>query len=274
MRYYPDLKLFSWLRKRLGIQKPYALEWGGWEKWENEVKKQRPVAFWFTETLPSAIQDAVEAVVNPVNEIKYHMRNRWVTQTHALVSDLPRGKWYDMDTRILYCLFTELVNFVEIEKAHLHVAVCGDDQQRKQYQMPWWRRYHWLRWSQWRCAQAGVDYLNWEQTLVLNQSYGVNPGDPKWGKPTPQALNAREILELYQWWTVTRPNRPEPEDASGWTEYYNTHCCDANGNPQWGHSSSKQRQLLRRTQRIERQYDREDEQMMIRLIKVRRSMWT
>ena len=274
MRYYPDLKLFRWLRARLGIQKPQALEWGGWELWKNKIKHNQPVAFWLTETLPDIMQSGVEFFITPVKNIKCHIRNRWVTQSHALVSDLPKGKWHELDTRILHCLFTELVNFVEIEKAHMQVITCEDQQQRKQYQMPWWHRYRGFRWSLWRSAQAGIDYLNWEQTLVCDQSCGLLPSDPQWGKPQLQALAAQEILALYQWWTVTRPSRQQPEDASGWTEYFNTHGRDAHGKIAWGHRSKKQTQILRRMNRIERQHDREDQDHMIRLIRISKSLWT
>jgi len=272
MRYYPDLKLFRWLRARLGIQKPQALEWGGWELWTNKIKHNQPVAFWLTETLPDIMQSGVEFFITPVENIKCHIRNRWVTQSHALVSDLPRGKWHDLDTRILHCLFTELANFVEIEKAHIQVAM--DKQQGKQYQMPWWRRHGWSRWGQWRSAQAGIDYLNWEQNLVCDQDWGYTSSDSRWGQPTEQALAAREILALYQWWTVTRPSRQQPDDASGWTAYCNTHGRDANGKIVWGHRSKKQTQILRRMHRIERQHAREDQDHMIRLIRIREALWT
>ena len=33
-----------------------------------------------------------------------------------------------------------------------------------------------------------------------------------------QAQRAREIKAIYDWWTITRPARPDPHDLSGWTE--------------------------------------------------------
>jgi len=33
--------------------------------------------------------------------------------------------------------------------------------------------------------------------------------------PTSQALVAREIKELYTWWTEVYPKRPDPHDAGG-----------------------------------------------------------
>jgi hypothetical protein len=96
---------------------------------------------------------------------------------------------------------------------------------------------------------------------------------------THQAKAAKEILELYTWWTVTHRNRPDPYEASGWSA-----ACEAqrlaNGgklsfsspkDPVLKKQSDKAHKLL---QKIEKAYEKEDEEMMIRLIKVRESLWT
>jgi hypothetical protein len=113
----------------------------------------------------------------------------------------------------------------------------------------------------------------------MGTDWGVEETDPNYGKPTGQAERAREIKDLYTWWTVTYRNRPDPYDASGWTEY-----CEAarlaNGgklffgtdkSPELKKQSDKSHKLL---QKIEAAYAKEDEAMMIRLIKARDSLWT
>jgi hypothetical protein len=90
---------------------------------------------------------------------------------------------------------------------------------------------------------------------------------------------AKEIIELYTWWTTTYRNRPDPYEASGWTA-----ACEAsrlaNGgrlsfsadkDPVLKKASDKAHKLL---QKIEKAYEEEDEAMMIRLIKIRQSLWT
>lgn len=277
-RHYSDAKIFNWLRAKLNIIKPYALPWGEWEEWENKLKKRRPVAFFLTETLPEWLEKPAEWIVDPIANVKYYIQNRWVTKSHCLTSDLKKGQWYDYETRLMHSLFNELKNFVEIEKAHLNVIVCGDSENRNKYQLPWWRRFYLLRWGSWRCAEAGIDHLNWEIGLSYNEDYGVHPGDPLHGKPTPQAESAKEILDLYNWWTVRRPARPDVHDASGWTEVCEKIRVQNNGklfaevtDRNLKREQSKSHKLMKK---LEKQYDREDERMMIRLIKVRRSMWT
>jgi hypothetical protein len=169
-------------------------------------------------------------------------------------------------------LFNELVDFVEIEQAW-HTCMW-DDEARKKYNPPWWRT-GWLRWRTWRCPQAGLAHLDWAMNLT-NKDF-IEPGEKE--EPTYQALAAREIKELYTWWTTTYRNRPDPYDASGWTAY-----CELsrlqNGS-RLSFSGDKSPELkkaadlaLKELQRIEAEYEAEDEAMMIRLIKVRQSLWT
>lgn len=275
-RYYADSKIFNWLRTKLGVTKPYALELGKWDEWRDEFRKNKPVVFWLTETLPDLLEKPAEKIVDPLYDAKCYIRNRWITKSHALTSNLKKGEYYEFDTRMLHCLFDELVNFVEIEKAHLQVVFCGDKEKHKKYNMPWWNSKSWLRWGQWRSAEAGIDYLKWEISITLNQDYGVYPSDPEWGKPTGQAKAAKEILDLYTWWKVDRPARPSADDLSGWTEHYNKEMIDSStGKFNWNRKrSKKERQILARHRRIERRYDREDQEMMIRLIKISSSLWT
>jgi hypothetical protein len=117
-------------------------------------------------------------------------------------------------------------------------------------------------------------------TLTLGNDMGVEEGDENYGRPTGQAERAREIKELYTWWTTVYPNRPDPYEASGWTEYCEASRLANGGKLSWLGSdkspelkamSDKSHALL---QEIEAAYEAEDEAMMIRLIKARDSLWT
>jgi hypothetical protein len=108
---------------------------------------------------------------------------------------------------------------------------------------------------------------------------GAEPGSKGFGEPTYQAKAAKEIIELYTWWTVTYRARPDPYEASGWTAVCEAQR-EANGgklsfsspkDPVLKKASDKAHKLL---QKIEAAYEAEDEAMMIRLIKIRQSLWT
>jgi hypothetical protein len=174
----------------------------------------------------------------------------------------------------LPCLFNELVDFVEIESAWSHIA-WGSKEDRAKYNPPFWAS-GWFRWRVWRCPQAGIDHLDWAMTLT-NTDW-CEPDHKDYGKPTGQALRAKEIKELYTWWTTVYPNRPDPHDISGWSEYCEKKR-DLNDGRLFGSKETPEikklgNQALKLSTKIEKQYADEDEAMMIRLIKARDSLWT
>jgi hypothetical protein len=115
-------------------------------------------------------------------------------------------------------------------------------------------------------------------TLTMGSDWGVEEDNLNFGKPTGQAIRAKELKELYVWWTVTYRNRPDPYDVSGWTEYCEKSRLLNDGRlfgskktPELEELSTRSHELL---QKNEADYTAEDEAMMIRLIKARDSLWT
>jgi hypothetical protein len=235
--------------------------------------------YWLAEEGLSYIQDFVTWPVRKIYDVKYYINNRWVTRTHSLTAharDIKPGNWCDVGNRFLPCLFNELVDFVEIESAWSHIA-WGDKEARAKYDPPFWAS-GWFRWRTWRCPQAGIDHLDWAMTLT-NTDW-CEPDHPEYGKPTGQAIRAKEIKELYVWWTTVYPNRPDAHDASGWSAYCEAARVANGGKLSWL-GSDKSPELkkmgdkaLKLTTKIEAAYDKEDTEMMIRLIKARDSLWT
>jgi hypothetical protein len=236
--------------------------------------------YWLAEEGLGHIQDFVTWPIRKIYDAKYYINNRWVTRTHSLtahVRDIQPGNWCDVGNRFLPCLFNELVDFVEIESAWSHIA-WGNKEDRAKYDPPFWAS-GWWRWRTWRCPQAGIDHLDWAMTLKFGNDMGVEEGDEHYDKPTGQAIRAKELKELYIWWTVTYRARPDPYDASGWTA-----ACEAsraaNGgklsfsNPKDPVLKKAQDKAHKLLQKIEADYEKEDEAMMIRLIKARDSLWT
>jgi len=274
-KYWSCTKFADWIR---GMKKGEAKTGKGWQQWELEAKQKHPIRFWIAEEALDNLQNTLHYIPDKLYELKYYINNRWISRTHSLTanaSHIRPGSWRDMGDRILPCLFDELVNFVEVELAWKHIA--WDEEARKKYHVPFWGT-GWFRWRTWRCAQAGLDHLSWEMSLINDGSWGTAEDDPDYGKPTFQAQKAKEILELYRWWTEVYPNRPDPYDASGWTAICDRrresgkHFLDLEN--QTAEEEAETRVSLDLCQKIEDDYHAEDEQMLIRLIKIRRSLWT
>jgi hypothetical protein len=273
--YWSCSRFADWLR---GTPKLKAGTGKEWRLWREAAKESHPVRYWIVEEGLDYLQNFVNWPMDRLNDIRYYINNRWVSHSHRLTAhprDIKPGSWSDVGNRFLPCLFNELVDFVEIEQAWHHVL--WSDEERKKYEVPWWRR-SFLRWRTWRCPEAGLEYLRWAANLKMDDSMGLAPGDEGWGEPTQQAKAAREIIELYTWWTEVYPKRPDVHDASGWTAY-----CDMRRTKGYDlldmedktESEAKQcREALDKSQALELQYEQEDEAMMIRLIKIRQSLWT
>ena len=275
--YWSCTPFADWIRGTTKLKMGTSEEW---HEWETRAKRDYPIRWWIAEEGLGHIQDFVTWPVRKIYDVKYCINNRYVTRTHALTAhprDIKPGDWCDVGNRFLPCLFNELVEFVEVESAWSHIA-WGNAEDRAKYDPPFWAT-GWWRWRTWRSPQAGLDHLDWAMTLTMDTDWGVEETDPNYGKPTGQAERAKEIKELYTWWTVTYPNRPDPHEASGWSEY-----CDRlreeRGDHWFGMQSKTPetedmgKRALERCREIEAAYDKEDEEMMIRLIKIRDSLWT
>ena len=275
--YWTCSKFADWLRGTTKLKAGTAEQW---DDWERRAKADFPVRWWLAEEGLDYIQNVWCWIPERLNDVRYYINNRWVSRSHSLTAhprDIKPGNWCDVGNRFLPCLFNELVDFVEIEQAWHH-CMWSDDAKTK-FETPWWRK-GWLRWRTWRCPEAGLAYLDWAGSLTMGEDWGVEEGSENFGKPTHQALAAREIKELYLWWTVTYRNRPDPYDASGWT----AHCENMrakNPGSMWASLNTKDKEDRKASdkahkllQKIEAAYEKEDEAMMIRLIKIRESLWT
>ena len=272
--YWSCSKFADWLR---GTAKGGAKTSKGWDEWKLASKQSHPFRYWLAEEGLDLAQDTIMWPIDKLYNIKYYINNRWVSKTHALtasVKDIPRGEWRDVGHRFLPCLFNELVDFVEVELAWFHIA-WSDKEERKKYNTPFWAT-GWFRWRSWRCPQAGLDNLEWQRKLVWKPEE-CEEGSPNIGKPTQQAIVAQEILDLYMWWKKVYPYRLDPMDASGWSAYCELKRENGKILIDWDETDAdktKSREILDLCHSIEEQQTKEDEEMMIRLIRIRNHLWT
>jgi hypothetical protein len=278
-RYWSCSPFADWVRGTAKLSAGTAEEW---DDWTTRAQMKHNFRYWLAEEGLSHLQDFVTWPIRKIYDVKYYVNNRWVTRTHSLTAhpkDIKPGEWCDVGNRFLPCLFNELVDFVEVELAWWHIA-WADPEEKAKYNAPFWAT-GWFRWRTWRCPQAGLDNLDWQRSLRHDVDSGWQEGDPNIGKPTPQAVKAQEVLDLYRWWKDVYPNRPDAHDASGWSEY-----CELKRKEHGDTGLSFMKEsanpetralgdaALTKTHEIEQAYEDEDTEMMIRLIKVRHGLWT
>lgn len=249
INYWSCSRLADFIR---GEKKPYALEWHKWDEWHTEIKRKKPIRYWISETGLKRLQDIIYFPYDIYHSIEIYIKNRWIDKTHVLNTGLKPGQYYEFDYKVLHGLFNELVDYVEKELAGMQT----------------WKNEHQYKFIKGRCPEAGLDYLEWACSLVYDDNYGTNKKDKHYGKPTHQAISAQKVRELYEWWTVTRPNRPDPHVVA---KYDQTIGDSLFSN---GKFSAKKRACLNKIQKIEDGYEKEDTDKLIELIKIRREIWT
>lgn len=277
-RHYQSKAPFNWLRTKVfKIEKPYALGWNLWDEWDITTKREQPIGYFFTETFPKWLEWIPEHSIDYLHSFRYTVIN-WFEGSHRLNSTLDKGKYHEFSERMLYSLFDSYVDYIEIEEAHMHV-VFAEKAVREKYNIIWWKKYPILRWfSRWRCAEAAIDHLKWEMSLDT-----PNPNDPSWQSSPYQAEKAREKMALYTWWKHVRPSRGESWDVSGINDFIKK--MDAKYGKGWdGHFGSTTKltpsenrnyhKLQTDNTNLEEAWENEDEEMMIRLIRLRKNLWT
>jgi len=232
--YWSCSKFADWIR---GIEKPYALGLDEWGVWRKESKQKHPFRYWVAEKLLNFLQDIVNLPMDIYHTIEVYIRNRYIDKMHYLKTGLKPGQYYDLDYRILHGLFNELTIYVEDELAHLNK----------------WKSEKKYKFIGSRCAEAGLDYLNWAGQLKMNEDYGINPDNKDYNKPTAQAISSQKVLELYNWWK-DRDYRNDP---------YSMFSKEKDG-----------KSYYKKIAKIIDDYDKEDTKMLIEFIKIRGSLWS
>ncbi len=301
--YWSLSKTADRIRKFAGI--PAMLASGTSEEWRDyrkAAKEASPLFYWVTDDLIDSIQNFVYYPYDKLYSLSYYFNNRFIEKTHVMTTGLPPGEWADFDTRLLHGVFDTLRRFVEDEKAWMEY-VCHS----KKYDgvLPFWKRKWPYRYMcRFNEPRLGIEYLTWEATLKQDDEwFGYNwrektepekvaaerLANKRYNQPTDQAKTAAEVLYLYNWWTVTRPARPDPHEASGLDAYYAAQKAKRKAdNPDeddedvlWISSTNENketrallRKLLKKMHSIEARYDKEDTECLTRLINVRKNLWT
>ncbi len=279
--YWSSSAFASWMLRTFAkgtVPKPEAATLKEWKEWKTSTRNTSPVIYWFVEDFLDNLQNSINYPYDKLCDTRYYLYNRFIDKTHYLKTGLKPGQWHEMDTRLLHGMFTELVDFIELEKAW-HYVIWNKEAQVK-FHTPLWRKgSRLLRWKPWRCPEAGIEHLKWEMTLKHDYEWlpeGERAQQPDYDISTPQALDAEEVFELYTWWKTTRPSRPDPHDVSGWSDYYEKRHKDIESlfEDQSEEEKAESRAIHDKINAIEKAYVEEDDAMMIRLVKLRHSLWT
>ena len=251
-------KFGSWL----DYNPPGSLSSKGWRLFNLEFKTNAPVRNWLTHDLRRKFYLPVKW--------KYERASRWVryrtvNKYHIIDTGLPPD-YYDTDTLMLHGNFNLLKNFVEVEQAWQKYCWSQDHKNSKNWVEKHLPKLYRL-FSPFRRPDLGVQHFEWAATLD-------DPNLPPFERSDQQAQDAREILSLYNWWVNIRPARQEIPSIE-----YNNQGLGILGalDDDFNHDADdykKNREIAEHNSKLDELWKEEDDAMLLRLIKIRRGLWT
>lgn len=227
-----------------GTPKPGSETSEGWAEWRRNARKAHPWRFWIAEKGLNALQDSIMLPLDVWSTVRWWLLRRFVYRFNtfrALERDIGPADYVDFGDSIVPIVFG---------------AFC--------------------RWVN----HVGVDHFEWASTLVFDEEWGESPDSEKFGQPTPQALDAKTVLELYQWWMIERPRRNDPDEES--TQFYlSLHHKYHDEDHIWvsfdkmsDEDQQVRRELWERSERLTKEHYQEDTRQLTRLIEMRSHLWT
>lgn len=238
---------------------PGSMTSKGWRLFDKEFKEHAPIRYWITHDLRNWSTRAIGFRYRRISE---WIRFRTLDRFHVIGTDLPPG-YYEFDTRLLHSNFTLLKDFVECQQAwYYHWSESGTVLD------PWYTKLpFYYRIFKYRKPELGIKYLEWASTLD-------DPNLPPFERSEQQARDARETLTLYLWWVKDRPAREEPKYKD-----YSDQGLGILGSldEDFDHEADDYKEYLKYREQSEarqQQWDEEDTEMLVRLVKLRKGLWT
>jgi hypothetical protein len=249
------LKFKRWM----DFNPPGALSATGWRLFNKEYKEVAPIRYWLTNDFKKIF---VYPIKRNASAIKWWILYRTTERYHVVETGLKPG-YHEVDTLMLNVNFNILKNFVETELAHR--SYWSSEKNNSTWcekHMPFYRVFF-----PFRRPDLGLQHLDWASTLD-------DPSIPPHERSVTQAQDAREIKILYKWWVEDRPNRKKyehidyDEQGLGLLGFFDDEF-DKNATDYKAHIAAMEEENEKR-----KEWEEEDQEMLIRLINIRSSLWT
>lgn len=256
----------EWLEKKLYPDHPTvgtAEEWVEWEKKE----KEKPISNFLVNTLPHWFDKRIK---DPSTKAAWWLRYRLQpSQKYHLIDTGLEPRYHEIDTRMLHGMFNMLKDFCEYEQPYHDWCWQSIDDENNGKKR---RKFKSGR-------EAALESFKWQKELVYKEEELMRVEDAELiGQPTEQAKNAEELEKLYLWWVDVYPNRRDPHDV--YEDPYFEKMLEEKGSAMRllcnrpPEEEEAHRERIKKINDLEKQYDLEDELMLIRLIRVRHALWT
>ena len=247
-------RIYKRFRAWMRYNPPGALSGRGWKLFDDEFKSVAPIRHWLD-------HDFKRLFVYPIKwkyeELSSWMRYRTFDRYHFVDTGLAPG-YHETDYRMLHVNFNMLKEFVEVQQARREYWSGDSKKTWCELHMPFYELVY-----PFRRPELGLQHLEWATTLD-------DPSLPLHEQSPDQAKYAREVIFLYKWWTSTRPGRVEVVVRHMKGDLHDIF------DPKFRNTKEYKayRADLNKSFRQEEKWHAEDTAMLIRLMKIRRGLWT
>jgi hypothetical protein len=240
---------------------PGSMSSKGWRLFDKEFKEKAPIRYFFDKSFKRSV---ILPIKWKFGHISNWIRFRTYDKYHKIDSGLKPG-YYDTDTLMINVNFNLLKEFVEVEQAR-QTYYWSDEYKKKagfwEKHMPYYRKF-----VSFRRSDLGIKHFEWAATLD-------DPKLPPMERSERQARDAREILILYKWWVTDRPARKEVEHPEFSDQGLGTLGSFDADFDKTAPDYVKYIESIQNSGNQEEAWHKEDEEMLIRLIKIRQGLWT
>lgn len=141
------------------------------------------------------MQDAIYMPLDFIHSVNIYIINRFQARTHLLKSNLEKGVWHEYSERITKVISDSFIDWMETEYA-------GSSKPN---------------------PEKLIEKHLWEISLKYDEHMGVEYYNIKYMTPTHQAIKAKTLFEIYQYWKYQRPAMVEDEyeELKSDTKYLN-----------------------------------------------------
>lgn len=240
-------KIIKKMKNKISIKKfffpnmPNHATMNEWNEWHDKSRDRNPFIYFLSFDLPAFFR---RNVYYKINGLYSNFRLKYIRTFNQIKIKTLKYDYYDIDTRLLHGMFALLLEFVENEKSVMYEYSIENTAEAKK------------ELKKLSNLERGVKYLEWETTLDQNpNSYDYSPE---------QARAAKEILFLLQFWL----NRKD-------MQHNRVLLVDSVRLNMIGNILPSNLQKINDIQNnYEEKLDIEEEEMLIRLIKIRKHLWT
>jgi hypothetical protein len=243
----------------MNFNPPNSLDMDGWNSFENEFRKKAPVRY----LIKYGIVLKISYLFASLSHLAWAIRYRTVRKYHLVDTKLNPG-YHEIDTRILHANFELLVDYVEIECANMvGVADRAELTAPRGWRGDWFPRV--MKLKEKRSRELGMQHLMWETTLASSKLDEMS-------RSPDQAARAVQVMILYIWWKDTFPNRKaleSPDRGNTGLEFLSR---------KWQKDNPEMNEKIHKwsvdSHIQELEWDKEEEEMLIALMKIRKGLWT